>query len=152
MKTLTTYQCEICNKIYDTSERAIACEAEGIFDSSKYPIGWMHEHNHNGYVGIFAIAYAEKSKIGSIHMGDVSYWCFRGKPYPPHSLDDELCGNDYVRSDDEGVESFIKYKGTVTLAGTKRPEFKKMVDYLVKKGITPFYYDEAGIKNVYEVK
>jgi hypothetical protein len=37
MKTLTTYQCEICNSVFDAEKDAIECEAKGMPE----PVPWL---------------------------------------------------------------------------------------------------------------
>ena len=37
MKTITTWQCEICSVVFDAPEKAIACEARGRVELGGYP-------------------------------------------------------------------------------------------------------------------
>lgn len=142
MITTTFYQCEICNSKYNSPESALLCESKGFADVSKYPIGLMYEYNHNGFIGIFAIAKVEPSHFDK-HTVNLLSWAFRVPGYPASTIGEELCGgsNDYRKCDDESFLKWLDYHH-ITKSKVGCVEFKKMVDYLKSINIVPVYYDE----------
>jgi len=143
MKTETLYICEICGSRYADPSVAMECEAHGVPDESKIPIGMMHSYEHHGYVGIFAVAKISPSY--SKHSLNPSFWAFRGPGYPPYSLDEDLCGaSDSVRTSGADFERYKKSRMTVKNRFVGNAEFVKMIQYLQSKGITPQYYTEDG--------
>lgn len=145
MTTIVEYQCDLCRQKYDHAAQALACENRGIADPSAYPIGWVFEYHHNGFVGIFCIAKVVPSDR-DIHSLRISHWAIRMPGFPKYSLNEDLCGgSSYNRTDQESVNQFIKHH-YVTNEKTEIHEFKEMIEYLNGRGISPFYYTPQGIK------
>ena len=145
MTTVIKYECDLCHQKYNSAEAALICEGRGVADSSAYPIGWVFEYHHNGYVGVFCIAEVTPSQM-DIHGLDISLWAIRAPGFPKYSLDENLCGGtSYNKTDPESIAHFIK-QHYITEEKTHTPEFKEMIDYLKSKDIAPFYYTPDGIK------
>lgn len=145
MKTIIEYQCEICKKRYQSKKSAEHCEASGLPDTTALPIGLMYEYNHNGYVGIFAVASVKLSELDP-HSLEWSSWAVRTSRYSPYSLDDEKCGsNDFQKTDTDSMDKFKEYY-RISKSKVGNNEFTKMACYLKEKGITPFYYNEKKEK------
>jgi hypothetical protein len=139
MKIITEYQCEICHKKHAIASLAMACEAQGFFDSSKYPIGLMFPYYHNGYTGIFSIANYERTYICNAHMGSSTYWAARANERIGDSLDTETCGGSFLRSDDVNFKQWVSiYHMRQWHIGNK--EYVRMATWLTSKGFRPCYY------------
>jgi hypothetical protein len=143
MKKIVEYQCDICKHKYSNEQSALDCEAEGVFDREKFPIGTMFEYEHHDFVGIFAIADID---AGCGHYSFYSSWACRTKGYPGDTLGENMCGggNSFLRSHDKGVAEFIRTHN-ITAEKTKCPEFKRMVEFLKSQKIQPRYYTPSGL-------
>lgn len=141
MKVITQYQCEICKKRYDTEKQALACEARGVPDLNKYPIGLMYQYiMHGSFVGIFSIA---KLEISDSHTVSIASWAIRDSKVARYSLGDQLVGGsmEFMYTTPEALDSFIDFY-KIEDKYVRSSEFKEMVEYLKKKKITPQYYNE----------
>lgn len=145
MKTILEYQCEICRSRYHTVEVALACEAKGQFDLSKFVVGLMFEYHHNGYIGIFSIPPDTVKPYGRDgHMGTMSWWACRVSAQYGDSLGDEKCGGGgFYYSHPAGIENFKEWH-KITEAYVGCTEFKRMVKWLKSQKIVPSYYNESG--------
>jgi hypothetical protein len=142
MKTLTFYQCEVCNSRYTEMKDAILCEVCGPADETKFPIGLMFEYYHNEFVGIFAVATCEHHSDG--HILQTSYWAVRRPGLPRYSLGNERCGGDLLRTDPKSLKHWIKHHA-ISADKIDTSEFKEMVEFLKDEGIKPIYYaQETG--------
>lgn len=144
MKTITKYQCEICQRTHESEDAALKCESRGLPDYSKIPIGWMFEYHHNGYVGIFCVGRTYPSN--DVHFLSDSLWAIRVYPYPRYTLDEEYCsGNSYISTDADNMKWIIKHR-VITPDKVGSLEFAEMVKYLKQRRIIPFYYTPEGVK------
>lgn len=143
MKTIIEYQCEICGEKYDDSYFALDCEKAGLPDTSKLPIGLMHECHHHGFVGIFAIARVDQNNY-SKHCLSIGFWACRSNVHGD-SLGEETCGgqDSHVTTDEEGMKKYIKWH-SLTDSKVGCPEYERMVKYLKSQNIVPLYYNEQG--------
>ena len=138
MIIIIEYQCTICRKKYSTEAQALECEARGVADPKRYPIGQMYEYHHNGYVGIFATA--EVVPHFNSHLVDRHSWACRVQGYPRYSFD-HVCGSDLLATDEESWKNWLQYH-ILTLKRKGTPEYNEMVEFLKKeKKLKPFYYD-----------
>ena len=142
MKHIHQYQCEICKIKYDDEEAALDCEAQGLSDKSKIPIGLMYEYHHHDFVGIFAVAQVRDSF--NSHWLDTSAWASRTPKFPKGLFIDHFCtGIDFIFTDERGLKDFAKLH-KVTKEKVDCREFKLMVQFLKENNIRPSYYDEEG--------
>lgn len=145
MITILEYQCEICRVRYPTAEQAIYCEGTGRFDPTQFRVGVMWEHNHNGYVGVFALpADGAREYQRQGHLGTIVSWACRAPEFPGDTLGDDRCGNGSLyRSDPKSIKKFYAYHN-LTTNHVGGPEFKRMVNWLKSQNIVPSYYNELG--------
>jgi hypothetical protein len=71
------------------------------------------------------------------HVADAGYWATRS--INGDTLGNEACGSDIL----ESIEKWKKYH-VLTEEGKKTPEFKRMLEFLRGRNITPRYYNEHG--------
>jgi hypothetical protein len=144
MRTIIEYQCEICKDRYNSAERALACEAQGRFDPSKYIVGCMFEYHHSGFVGIFAIPPdGAKPFTRNEHLGTIAMWACRNNMYGDSLGAEECGGNDLLYSYDEYLENWT-LKNRITKKYLGCPEFERMVSFLRSQNIAPCYFNETG--------
>lgn len=141
MKTITQYECDFCQNRYYDEERALDCEAQGVFDNSIYPAGLMFPYSHLGFVGIFAIPTPIQFFDSNKHIGHSAYWACRARL--GDSLGYELCGGDFFRSNQSAFNLWLS-NNHMTDKFIASNEFKRMVEYLKSANIQPSYYDEIG--------
>lgn len=138
MKTIITYQCEICKKQYDKKAAALKCEAQGNFNTDHYPIGLMFEYHHNGYVGIFAVA--DPKQQPDSHNAYSSWWACRSAENGCGDSLDHLCGGDFLyNKEEEGFKLWVDWR---RIKDFKSAEIIRMAKFLRSQGIKPVYYDE----------
>jgi hypothetical protein len=140
MKTIIEYQCEICQRKYSSEDQALQCEARGVFTGENYPVGLMYNYEHNGFVGIFAVAPPTFERIRN-HYATLVSWACRAPGYPGDSLGSEMCsGNNTIDNSPTSFRNWISYNH-IPANRVNGPEFTRMVEFLKSYSITPRYYD-----------
>jgi hypothetical protein len=91
MKTLTTYQCEICNSVFDAEKDAIECEAKGMPE----PVPWLKLNEDIPAFGEDGVVMA---KVTHIWVESYSGYCHAPhewnvgtSAYVSHNQNDDHC-------------------------------------------------------------
>lgn len=156
MTTIIQYQCDICGKRYQSEDDARECESRGEFDVTPFKIGILFPYNHNGFVGIFAIANPSKY-ANDPHIGETGYLAFRKKEFAggtDSTFENGLCGHQFLSpAPEHGNDAFHHFFGIGEKHWAGRwmrpehigiPEFVRACRYLVEHGIQPRYVTESG--------
>jgi hypothetical protein len=122
MKTIITYECEICEEQSSDMNEIKECEARGKPDFEKYPVGMIFCNARSGNYKDITFAITRTCANG--HFAAASWWACRdngagdnaGKGAP-------LCGDSIFR---------IHYYG---IPDPDHSTFKRMVKVLKKEGI-----------------
>lgn len=123
MKTRTQYQCEICDRWYDTREDAEACENRGL--AKAYPVGMLYGNHTPGEIyADITLAVADSRPTG--HNNYVSAWACRSGGFGD-SLGKEQCSSGFFTGLNEWSAKLNRF----------HPTFVRMVAYLRSQGITP---------------
>lgn len=134
------YVCEICGNMFDREEEARECEARGVFDKTKFPIGLMYRYDHGGYVGIFAVAEYTHSLS---HAGGWNSYACRESSLHGDTLNGAVCQGGYLTTNPRKLEVWVECHH-LTSEDLQRNEAKRIIIYLKSLGITPSAYDETG--------
>lgn len=124
MKTLTTYECEICGETYDEMKRAIQCEKEGI--QEPFPVGLVFGNAKGFYKDItFCVAKSKRVR----HYLVNALWACRDNG-AGDSLGKDVCGDGHSTPNLE-------------LPDRAHPTFRRMIAYLKKRKIKPLMYQRG---------
>ena len=131
MKTIVSYECEICNLRYDNEQEAIKCEARPR--PSRLPIGLVFnnasDRNEFYFNMTFALAECEIDR----HYRKATLWACRNNG-AGDSLGKELCGN--------GNEFHLN---ETDRPDPNHPTFKRLVDWLQTTNIPITVWDGTKI-------
>ena len=131
MKELTKYQCEICRKLYDNKNDAIACESKGV--PELYPIGMIFMYpNIKDIEIIFAVI---KQNFGCYdgghHHSYLTWACRDRKKKNGLNYSDNVGGEEFC-----GIDSWSK----IIPPNKNIPAYQRMLDALEKAKIKPINY------------
>lgn len=124
MKKHILYECEICHKKSESISEIERCEAKGVFDLSKFPVGTIVNLGREDILPNMTFAIAEVWHWpNDPHLGHSALWACRDGNYGD-SLGDEKCGG-----------QFLPYKAHNKVGSTNTPHFKRMVNWLRTQNI-----------------
>lgn len=124
VKTHTTYECEICERRFNSADAALKCEAQGA--APIYPIGLLSQFH---YGANFAFALAECRPQGHYIMAGL--WACRDNR-AGDSLGEELCGSGHFYDPE-----------TFDPAWLKTPPMQRLISWLRSQNITPMVWIEG---------
>lgn len=81
MKTIQSFECEICGREYSEMDRALACEAKGRpARILKVGVGWEHLHHEDHSDGTDGVIMIVARSHAGDHKAFYSMWGFRDTP------------------------------------------------------------------------
>lgn len=121
MKEIVQYQCEICNRKYNSRRSAVDCEAKG--PSLEYPIGMIYSYGQSkeDVKLIFAVAI---NRIDG-HVNHGASWACR----------DTNAGDNFGNGLCSGNSLSLGEHDKVTAKNCKQPCFKRLVNWLKSENI-----------------
>lgn len=125
MKTIITYQCEICKRTTSSEEGALSCEAQGTPDL--FPVGLVFGHKF--YPG-YTFAVSENNPQG--HRNEPACWACR--PNGTDTLGEHRCGS--------GGTTEL---GVIHAADPSLPTFQRLAAWLREQGLPVRYWDGERI-------
>lgn len=139
MKTIVEYQCEICKHRYNTEQEASECEAKGLFDFNKFPVGLLSKVTWGeDQYGIFANAQTER--YHNEHFASEKNWAYRSwELFSDKKIDLwnwNFCGNGFIDMFD--YNQFKKEH-------LELRETKWLINQLKMNNIQPCYYKNNEI-------
>ena len=139
MKVIYSYQCEICEKKYNTPEQAIECEERGMFDLTKYPVGLLSYHKwREDFYGVFANVCSEV--YSNPHLFSPSFVAYKSNENFEEDINIEefqKCSSGNLISNENAVNFHGIDKTTLELRETKW-----LIKQLKANGIKSCYYNE----------
>ena len=139
VKEIINYQCEICNKTFDTRDKAVNCESRGAPAPRPDLVGVIFGNNTLG-AKYEKVVFAVPSVYGSSDRLPVASEC-------KHRLngllwvcrDNGCC--DALGKDYSGWGGYLDYNRLIKVGihcvNTDMPAFKRMVEFLFGVGIQP---------------